>query len=234
MIDILIPVLSRPHRVIPLVDNIMYATEEGYRILFITSAPDVDEQEAVEAATEMYSNVSWACTNRPAGPGDYANKINIGAAVGELVERPSEWIFTGADDLSFHPGWDSRAYEYMEQFPLDEIPGVVGTNDLGNSTVMAGRHATHLLVSREYYRTRGASWNGPGSIYYEGYDHQYCDTELVAVAQQRNEWGFAKDSIVEHMHPFWGKGEQDATYEKGLAQGREDGKLFHQRLREFG
>lgn len=235
MIDILIPVLNRPQRVMPLVESIMDATEEGFRILFITSSEDIDEQEAVEEATEMYSNIGWGCTGRPAGPGDYANKINIGVAVGELsIPLVSPWIFTGADDLNFHPGWDTRAYEYMETFEPNKIPGVIGTNDLGNGMVMAGRHATHSLVSRDYIRRQGGSWSGPGQVYYEGYDHQFCDTELVAAAQQRGEWGFARESVVEHMHPFWGKGEQDATYTKGLAMSREDSKLFHERKRMYG
>jgi hypothetical protein len=31
---------------------------------------------------------------------------------------------------------------------------------------------------------------------------------------------------VEHLHPFWGKGKHDATYEKAMAHGRADQQLF--------
>jgi hypothetical protein len=36
----------------------------------------------------------------PAGRGDYARKINHAAQLTDAT-----WIFTGADDLSFLPGW---------------------------------------------------------------------------------------------------------------------------------
>ncbi len=55
----------------------------------------------------------------------------------------------------------------------------------------------------------------------------------MRAAQHRNEWVFCRDSIVEHLHPNWGKADMDATYEialdgEAMAADRE---LFAQRKR---
>ena len=54
-------------------------------------------------------------------------------------------MFAGADDLNFHPGWDTAALAVMDGWVQ-----VVGTNDLLNPYVTAGLHATHYLVDRRY------------------------------------------------------------------------------------
>jgi hypothetical protein len=107
---------------------------------------------------------------------------------------------------------------------------VVGTNDLGNARVMAGEHATHLLIKREYIDEVGASWDGPGVVCHEGYRHWFVDDEIVSAAKQRNEWGMALASVVEHLHPLWGKSEDDDTYRLGVRYQAADGKLFRKRL----
>jgi hypothetical protein len=66
-------------------------------------------------------------------------------------------------------------------------------------------------------------------VVHEGYSHQWVDTELVETAMARGQWAFAKDSHVEHLHPFWHKGEMDATYEKALSTTRFDHRLYGQR-----
>jgi hypothetical protein len=105
---------------------------------------------------------------------------------------------------------------------------VIGTNDLGNPTVMAGKHSTHPLVARWYADEHGTV-DGPGRVVTEAYGHQWTDTELVQTAMSRGAWVFAADSHVRHAHPFWTKGPMDATYEKGMASSREDQRLFARR-----
>ncbi|MDH4038585.1 MAG: hypothetical protein OEV86_14020, partial [Candidatus Krumholzibacteria bacterium] len=62
------------------------------------------------------------------------------------------------------------------------------------------------------------------------YDHQWVDAEAVAVAKQRGEWAFARNSLVLHHHPIFDKTVvMDETYAKALAKGREDGRVFQQR-----
>ena len=73
MIDILIPVLGRPHRAAPLVQNIHAVTTVEHRILFVCSPADhaqIEACEATDADTIVMSHAAQA--------GDYAWKINNG------------------------------------------------------------------------------------------------------------------------------------------------------------
>lgn len=244
MIDLLIPVLNRPHRAAPLVENILRATVNEHRIWFICSR---DDDEQIAAADETGAQV--ITVNFEAGVGDYAKKINNGYKMIKFLEEgeawsphperfvapmqniaPGEFLFLGADDLCFCQAWDTHALATAEVTGA----GVIGTDDLGNATVIRGDHSTHSLVRRSYIAEQGGTWDdGPGVIYHEGYDHQYVDSELVEVAKQRGQWAFSHASKVEHMHKFWGKSEMDDTYKKALRSSTEDMRLFRQRKAEF-
>lgn len=204
---ILVPVLRRPHRVAPLLDSISAATPAPYRVLFIADPDDHEEHDAVRETGGELLIVD----------GNYARKINAG------VESTSErLLFLGADDLHFHPGWLDAA-----QARLTRRIGVVGTNDLGNSRVIAGRHATHFLVSRPY--TKLGTVDERGKLLHEGYHHNFVDNEFVSTAKHRHAWAHAGDAIVEHLHPHWGKSDNDATYVRGQSQFDRDRRLFQRR-----
>lgn len=207
-VAILVPVLNRPAAVQPLLENIAKTTPEPHRVLFVTDEDDTRERAAIAAAGGQELVVS-------AG---YAAKIN--AAVAATSEP---YVFLGADDLRFHAGWLPEALAWMR----GQV-GVVGTNDLGNRRVIAGLHATHSLVARAYIEQHGTI-DQPGHVLHEGYHHNFCDDELVATAKRRRAWAFARDSIVEHLHPNWQKGEDDATYRLGMRRFRQDRDLFFQR-----
>lgn len=194
---ILVPVLGRPHRVQPLLESIEETTPEPHRVLFIANHDDSAELAAIQAAGADVLPV--------AGRGTYPEKINAGY---RATEDPL--LFLAADDLRFHPGWLTAA-----QAPIDDGALVVGTNDLGNERVMAGEHATHSLVARSYCDKPGGTADAAGTVLHEGYRHWYCDDELVGMAKKRGVWAHAADSWVEHLHPYWAKGDHDMTYRKG-------------------
>lgn len=203
---ILVPVLRRPQNVRPLMDSIRRSTPDSYRTLFIADPDDEAELEALRDEGADFTTVT----------GGYAKKINRGV---EITTEPL--IFLGADDLRFHKGWLQAATAR-----LTEGIGVVGTNDLGNKRVMRGEHATHSLVTRAYAEL--GTIDGPGLLH-EGYHHWKVDDELVATAKHRGAWAFARDSFVEHRHPYWGKAETDEVYAKGESHSRRDIRLFHRR-----
>lgn len=213
-VAILIPVLRRPHRAEPVVASIRATTPDPHRILFIGSPDDHAEHEAVRAtgADLLVLNV------RPKA-GDYARKINRGV---RATDEP--FVFLAADDLQFHPGWFEAATALMVG-PV----GVVGTNDLGNQRVIEGRHATHSLVSREY-TTRGTI-DDPGRLLHEGYPHEFVDDEFVQTAIKRGAYAHAHDSIVEHLHPHWGKAPTDDLYDAQATRMRIGRRLFQRRRR---
>jgi glycosyl transferase family 2 len=221
-IAILAPVLGRPQNATPLVESIAESAAVDWHLVFLASPDDYDEIEACfRAAREIAPDrvhvtvVTWA-----AGAGDYARKINHGYRV-----TAAPYVLCAADDLLFHPGWDTALLEAAERFDV----GVVGTNDLGNQRTVNGTHSTHPLVARCYIDRLGGHVGHPGSVYFEGYDHQWVDTELVATAQTRGCYAHCAGAIVEHRHPMWGKAQSDATYRKGLARGDDDRRLFESR-----
>jgi len=217
MIDVCIPVLARPQNAAKVLTSLRDSTTLPYRVLFVASPGDhaqIDELQRLR--------VDYIWMEDPPGPGDFARKTNTA-----FNHLDGDWFFAGADDLEFTPGWDREAMMVAASTGCS----VIGTNDGANPQVVRGLHATHMLFKRSYVEDGGATWHdGPGVVYSETYDHQWVDAEAVAVAKQRGEWAFARNSLVLHHHPIFDKTVvMDETYAKALAKGREDGRVFQQR-----
>ena len=217
MIAVVVPVLWRPQNAQPLADSLAAATTVPYRLVFVASHDDPDEIDACRATGHTVLVAGWS-----AGRGDFAMKTQLAY---DLTDEP--FVFTGADDLEFQAGWAREALDRMAETGA----GVCGTNDLGNPMVKAGKHSTHSLVRRSYIEGQGGTFDGiPGVLLCDLYDHQYVDTELVAVAIDRDEFVFARESRVRHKHPLWDRSvPRDATYERSLAGGLRDRRLFERR-----
>ncbi len=154
--------------------------------------------------------------------GSFAEKVNRGF---EISDEP--WLFLVGDDVEFHKGWLDQAMDTASATGAH----VVGTNDLANPAVMAGNHATHMLIRREYVTQFGASMDGPGVVCHEGYRHWYVDNEIVTLARRRDVWAACLESHVEHLHPLFGKGEMDEVYRIGQEAAETDRALWTKRYR---
>lgn len=199
-VDVLVPVLRRSHRAAPFI-NSLSATVQG--TCRVTAIAGLDDLQTAEAWARAGASVIIC----PSEPGSFAQRINYGYG---RTHRP--WMLLCGDDVDFHDGWLEAAKRVAEEVPDARV---IGTNDLGNGAVTAGLHATHMLINRDYVDECGASWDGPGVVCHEGYRHCYVDNEIVEAAKQRGVWAMAIDSIVEHLHPAWGKAEIDETYAIG-------------------
>jgi hypothetical protein len=160
-----------------------------------------------------------------ARPGTFAEKINHG-----FNNTSEPWVFICGDDVTFRPGWLDHALQVANVYGAK----VVGTNDLGNIRVVRGEHATHMLIERAYVDEVGASWDGPGIVCHEGYGHWYVDDEIVTAARSRGLFQAAAGSIVEHLHPLWGKSKDDETYKLGQSRAKADKAKWEQRYRKYG
>lgn len=156
------------------------------RILWMVSAGDCDVLDEVNGLGQVI-----ILPRRTSG--DYAHKINVG-----VLNSTEPLIFLGASDIRFHAGW----LETAEALLSDEI-GVVGTNDLANPRTAKG-HSTHTLVAR-WYADLGLIDGTPGLLY-EGYEHEYCDDELIGSARARSAYRHCPESHVEHLHPQFSRG----------------------------
>jgi len=221
VIDILVPVLGRPQNAAPLVDSIRRTAKVPVAIVFLCSRGD---HEQIDACFDI-PDVRGLVMEYPAGPADYARKINTG-----FHATNSEWIMAAADDLTFEPGWDTVALQRA-----GDHQHVVATNDMANSQVKRGQFGTHCLIRRRYVTEQGGSANHePGTVLYEGYDHNYVDRELCHLAQHRGVYVFARHSIVRHRHMLWHTASPDATYRKALKHSRQDQELFFSRAHLWG
>lgn len=219
-ITIVVPVLARPANARPLVESILAASSCDWELVFVCSPGD-DEQIAACDDLALFENVEVLVAGWGAGPGDYARKIQAGY---EVSDAP--FVLCGADDLLFHPGWDTAALAVAREFDV----GVVGTNDRANPSVIAGQHSTHPLVARTYIDAFGGYVGGDGHVYFDGYDHQFVDSELCATAQARGCYAHCHESVVEHRHPIFNRAVPlDSTYRKGQAEGGKDRALFESR-----
>jgi hypothetical protein len=214
-IVVIAPVLARPHNAHPVVRSLAASTKKA-RMVFACSPSDETQIAACKATGAETVVVPWEPDR-----GDWARKINY---IRDRSEEP--YILLGADDLRFHDGWDDEALLVFDQNDV----GVVGTNDLANPRVRSGTHATHPMVCRGYADMYGTI-DEPELLLHEGYWHQFVDNELVETAKARGCWAFANYSKVEHLHPAWNTAPDDATYQRGQEQGREDLMLFHERRR---
>lgn len=210
-VAILVPVLNRPHRIRPLLESIDRATPAPHRTLFIADAGDPVELRALEAAGAQTLVVerrrrSWAC------------KINAGFAA---TDEP--FLFAGADDLDFHPGWLEACLAAL--VPPAEV---VGTNDLLNPRVISGEHATHFLFTRAYI-DRCGTIDERGKVLHEGYLHDWVDDEFVSTAKARGVFAHAHDAVVEHLHPWARKAPMDETYRYGRRWRLDGRRLFRAR-----
>lgn len=214
-VDVIVPVLNRPQNVAPFMQTLRASTGLA-TAWFVCDRGDKEEQ----AEVAKYGGRVLRCD------GSFAQKVNYAY---NKINSSAPWVFLAGDDVHFRAGWLDHA-----QYVAATYDGkVIGTNDLGNARVTAGDHATHLLISREYINTTGASWDGPGVVCHEGYRHWFVDDEIVNAAQDRQVWQMALGSIVEHMHPMWGKGLNDDVYELGASEAESDKAKFHARVAEY-
>lgn len=198
---ILIPAM-RPAKLAPLLANITEATPEPHTVYFIATP------ELAHAADRM-GDLTGAHPILDEG-GSWAKRINLG-----YRETTEPYLFLGAEDVLFHPGWLSAALAVMDD-------GVVVVNDLHNP------HGTMALVARSYADL--GTIDGESGILHEGYRHNYPDTECWGTAHHRGRLARCPESIVEHLHHEAGKAEIDEVYRIGLAAWHEDTTVYNSRL----
>jgi hypothetical protein len=214
-VAIIVPTLGRAAALAPLVRNIAETTPEGaYAVCFVIDLADRDSRDAARELDCRYVLAD----------GTFPEKTNVGVAA---TEEP--FVLSTADDVVFHPGWHEAA---MAAFADPEVC-VVGGDDLSPQT-NGGGHVTMPIVRRSYLEDPGGAWQERGTIFHEGYHHNYSETELWQLACHRGVARFVPEIVIEHLHPNWGKGVIDATYRRGaFANVAEDAKTFEQRKAQW-
>jgi hypothetical protein len=221
-VAVLVPVLGRPGHAEPFMRSLRASTGLARAYALVGGEETVEAyQESLEAWERAGAEVIKS------GRLTFAEKVNLGyQETGRMFKEP--WLLLAGSDVHFHPGWLDQALAAAAPGPFD----VVGTNDCGSPRSLAGEHSPHPLIRRSYVDEQGASWDGPGVVAHEGYRHWWVDQEIVDAAKQRGVWAMALGSKVEHLHPLWGKGDDDEVYQLGQSHIEADKALFARRLAE--
>ncbi|MDP3938744.1 MAG: glycosyltransferase [Deltaproteobacteria bacterium] len=196
-IAILIPSLNRAPALEALVRNINETTPEGaHSTLFILDIADRESREVVRGLPRCRYLLA---------DGTFPVKINAG-----VMGTTEPLILSANDDVVFYPGWYEAATDAFEEKGVH----VVGTDDLTPIT-RDRTHTTMPILRRSYVKGPGAAFNETGTVFHEGYHHNYCETELWQLACHRGVAKFAEECVIEHRHPNWGTAALDETYRKG-------------------
>jgi glycosyltransferase involved in cell wall biosynthesis len=210
VIAVIVPTFGRSRRLAAVAENVHEATTVPHRLVFAIEAED---RKSMRACYELDCTVVVNQRTK-----NYAGAIN--SAI-QATDEP--YVFCGADDLRFHPGWAEAALAHMDGWIM-----VVGTNDLYNKYVLAGTHATHYLVDRRYpMEIGGVVDEPPGVMLPECFDHNWTDTEAIGTAKARCRFRPCLESVVEHLHAFSGKGHgPDRTSRKAMLRVNEDEQIY--------
>lgn len=210
MIAIVVPTLNRPHLLGPLAMNVHQTTKVPYTLLFVVDRGDT----ATHNTLSGLGNATMVVCD-----GTYPEKINAGV---QHVHEPA--VVLANDDVVFYEGWFTAANLAF----IDGIE-VVGPSDTTPATENED-HATMPIVRRSYIDDPGAVWGERGTTLYEGYHHNFSETELWQLAVDRGVAKFVPECVIEHRHPDWGTAGLDETYQVGARTGFEDDQeLFFER-----
>ncbi len=218
-VDVIVPTLGQRPDNIPRLLNSLKASTGLATAWYVVEPGDTDTALAV---TKHGGRVIFEA-------GTFAHKVNHAyREIGEKREEAAPWLLLVGDDVGFRPGWLDQAQETARAWDAN----VVGTNDLANIRVIRGEHSTHPMIRRSYVDEVGASWDGPGIVCHEGYQHCYVDDEICLAAMSRHTFQAALAACVPHYHPMTGRAKNDAVYRKGQRTLKADGELFQRRVVE--
>jgi hypothetical protein len=194
---IIIPTLGRSGRLARVRENLRATTESAHEILWVLEKHDLASVTVLQAMGErMVFNEGMGC--------------NAAANTG-FRHTTAPVVFSGSDDVVWHPGWARLA---LARFRPGI--GVVGTNDLNDPNVPSGYFSTHNLVLRDYVLHPGSCVDCPGQLYHE-YEHGYGDVELVFTARARRAFAPCLEAVVEHVQE-----KADATGQRNQQMNQRD------------
>jgi hypothetical protein len=210
MVDlaVLVPTVNRADLLENLVTNIHETTVTPHVIYLII---EVDDPGSWEVARHLDA----VCV-----AGDFGS--NAAAVNNGYWASTEPFVAIVNDDCRFIPGWDTIALSYMS----DQVH-IVGINQ-GD-----GRCQSFSMVRRAFIEKHSGVYDAPNTLYHE-YASQFPDTEFAEYAQHRGVWADAPDSVIEHLHWVFGKGDPDhPNYVKARDTFAQDSAVYEERRRQW-
>lgn len=205
-VSVIIPTRQRLERALHAVKTLRQATGDVELVVVVDNDPDTFDAllDTKLFDTLIYNDRrQWAIAS-----------WNIGAKA-----ATGDYLFTGADDLSFQAGWLDEALRALDQ-KLNGY-GVVAINDGHNSKEGP---STHILIERQFARDHLG-----GVLWCPHYKHYFVDNELKERTQALDRFHYCKTARVEHLHPAAGKAESDPVYKEAHRFWGKDEATFERR-----
>jgi hypothetical protein len=205
---VIVPTVKRADMLEALVFNIHEVTQTKHRIYLVLES---DDEESLKVAKGLDS-VDVV--------GEYGS--NATAVNGGYRASKEPFLAIVNDDCLFHRGWDLAALKYFS----DDVH-VVGLNQ-GDGTCKC-----FFMVRRSYIEEHSGVFDKPNTLFHT-YASQFPDTEFAEYAQHRGVWAEAQDSLVEHMHWTFGKGDANhPNYRKAVDTFAADQAVYAARRSEY-
>ncbi len=154
------------------------------------------------------------------------SKSKIDAFNRGMEECGDDWdiLIAMSDDMRFQvKGFDDIIRAGMDgHFP--DLDGMLHYND-GHQR---DNVITMSIMGRKYYERTGY-------IYHPDYKSLWCDVEATDVAKMLGKYVYLGDEqiLFDHLHPAWGKAENDQQYKNSESHWEEDKKTYLRRRYEL-
>lgn len=211
--SILVPTRSRPDNVIRLLESLKKTSNNvnSFEVLFYCDDDDTKMLEKKEEILKKYNDLNIKLFFEPIGTVKYNNWWDF------LCKRSSgKYIMQGGDDLVFKTkNWDKIIEETIELECKKNNDRILlvgawdGAPDHKNAELI-----THSIVTREWVDALGYFTTGY-------FSSNFNDTWLTELAKKINRLVFIPDVLIDHLHPFYGKGQDDEIYRKQQSLGAE-------------
>jgi len=150
------------------------------------------------------------------------DRIGCPKMLKKLVDKSKgDYICFIGDDTD--PQKDFLLNAFIDVYYFTNESGLVGLNDKTGRTL-----PTHWLASRDMLDSLG------GEFFHTGYQHCFCDRELMDRAIEQNKFYYSPSSIVLHNHPLLDTNvEPDKDYKRVYSKEvfNSDRSLYYKRKR---
>lgn len=210
-IHIVHPTRSRPERSVATINKFVKSSDDPGEVMVTICLDDSDPR--IEEYWKLYRSecsCHWAIDQRDNKSSVEA--INEGFKNSLLATAKGQIIMVVSDDTDCFKGWDTALYKETE----GKEDYILKTQDGIQNWII-----TNPVLDLKYYQRFGY-------IYYPGYQHLFCDTELTCVADILGR-KITSNLLFPHNHYSIGKATLDSVYSKNDRTNEQGEKLFLER-----
>lgn len=130
-------------------------------------------------------------------------RVGTAKALKKLLEAvETDWVMIGSDDIFFETKeWDQKLIEVI---PQDKIGSSYSSDDLGDNF-------NHFVFHRKMFELTG--------LWPDVFWHLGPDGYLGRVLEELKRKFFVKSVMIKHLHPKYGKGTLDKTFQESRTMG---------------